>query len=593
MPERAVARRHKLDARLPMLKKIQVHCADPRLLLVWYGLASLVAIFTCFYGLGSDHIPKNGDEFPYEQITRLTAASGHLLPLRSEDEQLRNTKPPLLFWQGIASTNWGSHWTLWRLRWPSVVYTLLTALLVFLLSWKLSGQTATGFVGFLTFLAFFSTYRYGRPFLTDPPVVFWLFLALFVLLFFHPAILGSSFLGPLCLGAAIGVGLLYKSFALAAPVLLCLAWWYLHQRSYRVAAFLAQDSWKLALVAGAALGLFSLWFILDPNPQAIWKQFVVGENVGKFGARGGSYWLRFLWGGSSIWRLVVSYPLDAGLLAFPVAALFLAAWRRRDQLGDGEKLLWGWVITLFVVFGVPSQRDERYLLPGMPALAVLCALNWGRIDRRAWVASLAAAGAVLAVLAWLSLRLERGMSGVRLYPMAYWALLAGAGTLVLLALFVPGFTRPSVNLAILLVFLSFAAFLRPFDGPLGVYSAEVRQYVKGKRVWVPVNFRAKEEGYRFLLPGAEVQPYRYTPGLTIAQLSARYPLFAIKLPMTAPGSAKGRVIGQRLDLSSRHNSSQIREMLRGKVLEHLFLKELLIEAPRAGPDSRPNPNPTE
>ena len=46
-----------------------------------------------------------------------------------------------------------------------------------------------------------------------------------------------------------------------------------------------------------------------------------------------------------------------------------------------------WVITFFVVFSLPSQRDERYLLPAMPALAVLCALNWERISGRAFTAS--------------------------------------------------------------------------------------------------------------------------------------------------------------------------------------------------------------
>ena len=54
--------------------------AVPRLVWAWYGLAVALGIFTYFYGLGSLHIPKNGDENPYIHITRLTAASGHLLP---------------------------------------------------------------------------------------------------------------------------------------------------------------------------------------------------------------------------------------------------------------------------------------------------------------------------------------------------------------------------------------------------------------------------------------------------------------------------------------------------------------------------------
>ena len=104
--------------------------------LIGYGLATVLAFVTYVYGLDSQHIPKNGDEYPYEHITRMTAASGQWLPLQSELQELRNTKPPLLFWQGITSTGWGRNWSLWNLRWPSVIYTLLTAGMVFILGWR-------------------------------------------------------------------------------------------------------------------------------------------------------------------------------------------------------------------------------------------------------------------------------------------------------------------------------------------------------------------------------------------------------------------------------------------------------------------------
>ena len=84
--------------------------------LAWYGIVTVLAVFTYFYGLDSQHIPNNGDEYPYEHITRLTANSGHLLPLQSQLNDMRNTKPPMLSWQGIASTDWGQNWTLWNLR---------------------------------------------------------------------------------------------------------------------------------------------------------------------------------------------------------------------------------------------------------------------------------------------------------------------------------------------------------------------------------------------------------------------------------------------------------------------------------------------
>src|SRR6516225_9379948 len=63
-----------------MSELAQTDSARPRRLLIWYGLATALAIFGYFYGLDSDHIPRNGDELPYAQITRLTAATGHWLP---------------------------------------------------------------------------------------------------------------------------------------------------------------------------------------------------------------------------------------------------------------------------------------------------------------------------------------------------------------------------------------------------------------------------------------------------------------------------------------------------------------------------------
>jgi hypothetical protein len=123
-----------------------------RLRLAGYGVAAALAVVAYLHGLSGEHIPKNGDEYPYTHITRLTAASGHLLPLCSDLPGMRNTKPPLLFWQGIASTGGGRWWTRWNLRWPSVAYTLLTAGLVFLLGRRLGDDSETGLLAALSFL---------------------------------------------------------------------------------------------------------------------------------------------------------------------------------------------------------------------------------------------------------------------------------------------------------------------------------------------------------------------------------------------------------------------------------------------------------
>ncbi len=567
-----------------------IQSRESRLRLAWYVLATLLAVFTYFYSLDSEHIPKNGDEYPYEHITRLTADSGKLLPLQSQLNGQRNTKPPLLFWQGITSTNGGQDWDLWHLRYPSVIYTLLTALMVFMLGWKLSRQLATGFLALLAYLAFFNTYRYGRPFLTNPPEVFWLFMPFFTLLYWRPAAFNSRFIVPILLGTSIGIGLLYKSFALLLPVGIALSWWYLHNRNYRLAAFFAKDASKVVIASSVSLAIFSLWFVLDPDPQSVWKEFVVGENIGKFDPQGGSYLSKLLWGSSSVWSLALGYITNAGLLMFPVAALLFVSYKRRGQMDDAEKLLWAWAFTLLVVFSLPSQRSSRYLLAGMPALAVLCALNWHRISRKAFGISLVFAMAAIGVMAYFSMRLQHELANTQLYSLAYWLLLACTGILALLALLIPKLTQPSVSTVVILVLLSLAAFLRPFDGPFGTYDAGARQYAKGKDVWVPCNFRAKDEGHRFILPGAMAHGYRDDNGLSITELAVRYPLFAVQLPLQDIACANCKIVGQRLDLRSRQSTEELKEMfLHGKVFERLFVREFLIEAPETPQKIAPIP----
>jgi len=264
-----------------------------------YGLVLALAVATYVHDLSSPHIPKNGDEYPYTHITRLTAASGRLLPLVSDLPGMRNTKPPLLFWQGIFSTSWGRSLGLWNLRYPSVVYTLLTAALLFLLGRRLGAGVETGFVGALAYLAFFTTYRYGRPFLTTAPEVFWLFCPFFALLYWRPVSFASRFVLPTAMGLAVGVALLYKSFALAVPFGLGLALWYLHDGEYRLGDFVRKDLGKVVLTVTTALALFAMWFLLDPDPRGIWEEFVVGENVGKFDLAG-AYLPGLLWGRFSI-----------------------------------------------------------------------------------------------------------------------------------------------------------------------------------------------------------------------------------------------------------------------------------------------------
>ena len=264
-------------------------------------LILLLGIFSYLYGLDSRFAPKNGDEYPYMHIVRMTADAGHWLPLQSEMDGIKNTKPPLLFWQGIASTQWASQWGLSELRWPSLVYTALTAFFLFLAVRRFSGKAQTGLLASLVWLSFFATYRYGRPFLTDPPEVFWLTLPFIALLYWGRGAFESKLLFPLLAAGCFGLALLSKSFAYIVPASFGLSLCYWRWRSWSIPQFLKCDFFKVLLIALLALGIFALWFALDPSPEAVWKEFVLGENAGKFDARSKNYLLDLIRGGDSIW----------------------------------------------------------------------------------------------------------------------------------------------------------------------------------------------------------------------------------------------------------------------------------------------------
>jgi len=529
----------------------------------------ILAAFIYCAGLGSDHLATNGDELLYAQISKLTAASGQLLPLQSVDEKARNTKPPLLFWQGIISTEWGDHWSLALLRLPNVLYTLMTAGLLILISWKRARSIQLGITAALLFLCFFSTYRYGRVFLTSAPETFWLFAPLALLLLHREPRLPNGTLWPWIWGGMIGIALLYKSFALVIPVSLTMALWQLRARDWNMRSFLIEDFWRIAMMAVAALLVFSLWFWLDPNPMLVLKDFVMRENAGKFNTGGDNYLLNFIWGQSSIWRIIVSYPLNAGLLALLTVALFWETWQRRRHLGKMEVFLWIWMLVLAAFFCIPNQRDERYLLPAMPALALLMAIRLGHLPR--WVAyvTVAASGIILLGLPGLALLLQHA-SGLTLYPIWLLIPLGGSLCVVLLALFRKELTRPLLPASVLLVYLGYYLFLIPLDHGRGLFKGEGVESVIGCEVLVPSNFNAREESYGFLLPGATVKPYDHnaTP--------PKVPFVVISLPLDQP-SPEGVILGKRLNMIDRFSGAETRDILLGNVTHHLFHWDWLVQ----------------
>jgi len=553
-------------------------------------LILLLGVFTYLYGLDSRFAPKNGDEYPYMHIVRMTADAGHWLPLQSEMDGIKNTKPPLIFWQGIASTNWASQWSLAHLRWPSVLYTGLTAFFLFLAVRRFSGKTQTGLLAALVWLSFFATYRYGRPFLADPPEVFWISLPFLALLYWGRGTFESKFFFPLLAGICFGLALFAKSFAYIAPATFALGLYYWRWREWSIPKTLIHDLYKIFITGILALAVFALWFAFDPNPDAVWKEFVLGENAGKFTARNSNYLLDLISGGDSVWLLLLTTLANAGLFFFVLISTLLQCWRERRFIDIEQVLLLLLIAAFFIVFSLPSQRSGRYLLPVMPAFAALIALHWERLPLWGFRAALFLQIVVLALLLWLGTNLQfsgfMGEAGAWTYSYCHWILMATAFIIALIGLFQHTHSK---TLALAGCFLSYCALtssLAPLEGQLGRYSATTIAQLQGKDVWIPCDYRAKDEEYRLLLPGTKLHGYLAKDSADVGGLTSSYPVVAVHTPLgSAPVLCDScEIVGQRMEMKARHSNAEIIEMLQGQIGKHLFVNEYLVATPVAMPE---------
>jgi 4-amino-4-deoxy-L-arabinose transferase-like glycosyltransferase len=535
---------------------------------IW--LLLMLALYAYASGLDSVDIPSNGDEHVYLHIARKTLESGHWLPLQSDLLHTRNTKPPLLFWQAMLSG--GSAWTLDALRWPSVVYTFATALLLAIVTHRLTQNVGKSLLAVLFFLGCYSVYRYGRPLLTDAPEFFWLSLVALPMALRPPAARCPGLATHLCWGLALGVACLYKSFVLMAPVLLLYA--------VSVSARRRELAWQrfsgAAFVGCLAAACFALWPLLDPDPSAIWREFVVGENAGKLASA--SYWHDMWLGSSSIPSLFLALLADAGVLAPLLLGLLWIGWRSRREWAASERTLWLWVLILFLFFSIPGQRSGRYLLPALPALAVLFALRFEAIPR---VFSALSAFLVLLVSAlFVALTAAVAMEpGSPLHPsVSFGVACAGAAGLAVLGLWRRDWRALGPIGGSLFIMLAMGLFLRTYDAPPGPFTPAARRALVGQTVYVPCNFVASEEAYRFMLPGAAIRSYDLDWHLTPAAL-AQHHYFIARLPLDAAIDCGGcRVIGDRILVQGRLKSNDWKDIRAGRVLRHLMVRDVVLES---------------
>jgi 4-amino-4-deoxy-L-arabinose transferase-like glycosyltransferase len=532
-----------------------------------FAAALVLAAAAYLYGLGAPFIPSIGDEPVYLQIARATRASGRLLPLLS-DEGINDTKPPMLFWQGIV-TSWAASFELFWLRLPNVLLTLGTAAVAGVVALRLSGRRAAALLAPLLFLGFRSTIQQGRAFLTNPGETFFLFLPVLLLWGRTAPTLGLT----LACGACFGAAALYKSFALVVPGTIGLALVLLHRSGGSPVALVRR--WGALLAGAAVLGIaiFALlWPALDPRPDLVWSGFVLGENAVKM--RSSGYLAGLASGPYPLWRIWLAPFSNAGLLAPLVLGLLVDAWRRRKSLPAAEAELWMFVLAYLAFYSLPSQRQENYVLPTCVALAALLAVRWdaiGTVWLRIALVPLALAGLALPVLEVVASRTVAGGD-------APWSPFAGVVAAVLGLLAVAGAVRPQLGRATypalpLLALVVITAILGPFGR---AFSPPTTAALTGRTLLFPNRFGRDYELYRFIAPGVEIRGYGCdTHGLECLPPSDA-PAGTLAAAVTSvrrpvPG---WETLDDRAHLRQRHTPEEIAAIVRGDLT--LLVDRLVI-----------------
>jgi 4-amino-4-deoxy-L-arabinose transferase-like glycosyltransferase len=400
------------------------------------------------------------------------------------------------------------------------------------------------------------------------------------------------------MGIAMALGAAYKSFALVAPAAAAV-WcaWLLSAPRFQ---------WPLAIrttlgvtwSATLAVGIFASWLILDPDPTGVWQEFVLGENAGKMSNTQG-YWHAAFFGVYPMWTQLLAYPANAGLLFFTVLGVawvgLTHAFKRQTyaQLTAAQWILLAWLAVWLIVFTIPSQRSERYVIPAIPALAILTALVWEKIPRLTfWVtlAILVPALLMLARIAWVMGDLQIASAAhVAMTLIAACAGLMGATG----GFLIKKWLRAATLLACLAVYASFSLMVEPLSSPTAGYRAEAKKQVEGKRVAVPNGFTGQYERFHFVLPAVKLVPYdaegrntgAYRPDMPpderlpylLEQFDAVVWL-QDDLSKTEPSCVpQCKLLGTRWHVKSRHKTGEVTLGNLWQPREWLFRNEWLVK----------------
>jgi len=295
------------------------------------------------------------DEPRYASIGREMARSGDLITPRL-DGQPWFEKPPLLYWM-VAVGHWLRLSDEWAARLP-VALASLAFLLFFYSALERQFQSRVALSATALLATSVGWLAYSFTALTDLPMSAALGAAMLITVFDTrpmPVVINRGWLA----GALLGIAILGKGLVpvvLFAPLLL-----------------IARGK-RIGIIAGTIL-VAAPWHILCymRNGSGFWDDYFWKQHVSRFFAPDLQhvqpfwYYLPIILAGLFPWT-----PL-AGLLA------------RRKLYDDVRvRLLAGWLLYGLLFFSVARNKLPGYVLPLMPALAIVLAVALDKVEKKEW-----------------------------------------------------------------------------------------------------------------------------------------------------------------------------------------------------------------
>ncbi|UVM57773.1 phospholipid carrier-dependent glycosyltransferase [Pseudomonas sp. B21-012] len=307
-------------------------------------------------------------------------------------------KPPLSFWTQALSMHWLGI-NEFALRLPAWLMHLVSCLLIIHLG-RRERSLAVGLLAAIIYSSCTLGLIASGVVLTDPALSLGLLLA--YLGFWYGIVHGERSAARLGF-IGLGLGLLAKGPLVLVLFALPALAWVAYQQQWR-------QLWRLPWFSGLLLmSLVAIpWYVLaELKSPGFLDYFLLGEHWKRYVI---SEWSGDLYGNAHAKPMGTIWLYLLGAL-FPWSLLLpLLFWRR--SAGQGRALqgfLWCWALATPVFFSLAGNILWTYVLPALPAWALLLAegLTRWRLSRRAFVGGFALILPVLALLLVLEGSLEQ------------------------------------------------------------------------------------------------------------------------------------------------------------------------------------------